>query len=90
MEVLLSFERTNDAIQAEQLLLNTQLDVQVMNLPSSIRAGCGICLRIKPGNVAAACSTLALRGIAPAGLYTRRTEQGKSVYAPFDSSTIEV
>lgn len=47
MEYILAFESTHHAIQAERILLQAGLPVTVMPLPAKIRAGCGICLRLK-------------------------------------------
>lgn len=48
MELVLTFAKTNYSIQGEQLLLDAGIPVKVMPLPSSIKAGCGLCLRIQP------------------------------------------
>lgn len=45
-EIVFAFAGTNHAIQAENILLSAGLPVRVMPLPSAIKAGCGICLRL--------------------------------------------
>ncbi|MCL2862363.1 MAG: DUF3343 domain-containing protein [Firmicutes bacterium] len=47
MEYILTFDSTNMAIKAERSLLEINQKVSVMPLPSQIKAGCGISLRIK-------------------------------------------
>lgn len=80
MEYILTFERTMDAIQGESCLLEGLLDVKVMSLPSSIQAGCGICLRVSPEQLAQACLILDSAHIVPGGLYQRTLVQGASQY----------
>jgi hypothetical protein len=83
MELLISFASVNDAIAAEAALADAGLPVRVMSLPSAIRAGCGICLRVDSPRLAAARATLAARGIAPGGLYTRTPAGAGSTYLPY-------
>lgn len=78
MEYILTFENTNFAIKAEQSLLAEKLQVGVMPLPSQIRAGCGICLRIKEDEIKAALSIL--KNINEIGLFSRIKENGKIFY----------
>ncbi|MDR3302168.1 MAG: DUF3343 domain-containing protein [Spirochaetaceae bacterium] len=47
-EAIICFESTSQAIMAEQAFLERKLDVRVMPKPSSIKAGCGFCLRFMP------------------------------------------
>ena len=83
MEILFTFMRTHDAIQAEQLLLDAEFDVKVMSLPSSVRAGCGICLRLPPKQAERAGAALADGGILVEsvwrredGVYTQKGDGG--------------
>jgi hypothetical protein len=52
-----------------------------MPLPSKIRAGCGICLRIIPEEIKAALKTLAKMNIEEIGLYSRRPDNNRYIYA---------
>lgn len=46
MSYILTFANTHAAIFAEKALLQAEYSVGVMPLPSSIKAGCGIALRV--------------------------------------------
>lgn len=83
MEILFAFENTTDAITAEQVLLSGGLPVTVMPLPGSIRAGCGICLRLPSAQISSARAALAAKNIHQYRLYTRTTSGGGSQYAPY-------
>ena len=48
MEMIYTFNSTHAAISAERLLSNEKIPIKVMPVPSSIKAGCGLCLRIPP------------------------------------------
>lgn len=80
MEIIFVFSGTNDAIHAERLLVNNGFAVGVMNLPASIKAGCGICLRLKPQYAAAAQKCLEENSYPYHGIYRRELENGKSEY----------
>jgi len=45
--MLISFGSTSHAIRGERVLLDDGIKVVVMPLPSKIRAGCGIALKIE-------------------------------------------
>jgi len=47
MEYVIVFQNTNHAIKSETLLLDACIPAKVMPLPSQIREGCGICLRLE-------------------------------------------
>lgn len=49
-EVIITFPNTHNAIAAERTLLKQHFAVKVMPLPASIKAGCGICLRVARHN----------------------------------------
>lgn len=87
MELLFAFTSTSTAIAAEAALLDAGLPVQVMNLPSAIQAGCGICLRLPValgGQGQAALRTVALTEYA---LYLRQVQNGQSHYTPYTEET---
>ncbi|MDR3146637.1 MAG: DUF3343 domain-containing protein [Treponema sp.] len=51
-EYIFSFANTRDAIDAEKKLLAAAVPAGVMPLPADIGgAGCGICLRVSPGDL---------------------------------------
>lgn len=47
MEYLLTFQNTHYAIHSEKVLLEQQIPVSVMPLPTSLGNFCGICLRLE-------------------------------------------
>lgn len=85
MEYILTFRNTNFAIKAEQCLLAQTLHVSVLPLPSQIRAGCGICLRIQPDEIRPALKALAQSNIDEIDLYSRETENEKMIYTKVES-----
>lgn len=84
MEMILTFENTNFSVKGEHLLLRGGLDVKVMPLPTTIRAGCGLCLRVPPRQLAEAETILADAGVPIEGVYSRKTENGSSTYLPVE------
>lgn len=80
MEYVITFKNTNFAIKAEQSLLAKDLRASVMPLPSQIRAGCGICIRINEDDREQALAALAESGIDDIELYTREGENGRFTY----------
>lgn len=48
---IISFDSTQSAILAENLLLTKALKVNVMPLPSAIKAGCGIALIVNKEDI---------------------------------------
>jgi selenide,water dikinase len=88
MEYIITFKNTNHAIKAEQCLLEQKLQVSVLPLPSQIRAGCGICLRIKPDDIKPALKTLAEKNIDGIGVFSKTTEGGKSVYTKVEGGSL--
>ena len=71
-------------MRAEQALTETNLRPLVMPLPSQIRAGCGLCLRIDPEHHKRALQALSIRAIQHTGLYLRQTTTAHSTYTPFE------
>jgi hypothetical protein len=63
MQCLIVFENTHAAIKAEKLLLAADMKVFVVPLPSSVRAGCGISLRVCQDHSDAAQTLLEAEGI---------------------------
>ncbi len=83
MEILIVFDTTSNAIGAEMALENANIPVKVMNIPSSIRAGCGISLRVAPQDIARAITVLEEKKLVAGGYYKRSVSDGKSHYAPY-------
>ncbi|MDR0553481.1 MAG: DUF3343 domain-containing protein [Treponema sp.] len=73
-EALVCFESVAQAIMAEQALAERKFPVRVMPTPSSIRGGCGFCLRFLPQDLAGAAAFLAERGITLSEAYLREPE----------------
>lgn len=81
MEYVITFKNTNFAIKAEQLFLAENLHVSVMPLPSQIKAGCGICLRIRPEEIEKALALLERNQIEETSLYLKKSEDQKTSYS---------
>lgn len=47
MDYLLTFQNTHYAIHSEKVLLEQQISVSVMPLPTTLGDFCGICLRLE-------------------------------------------
>lgn len=82
-ELLLAFPSTSCAILAEKLLLSQNLLVTVMPLPASIKAGCGICLRLPPEELALATDTLDEQKDCFYSIYKKTAQNGSFVYTVF-------
>lgn len=83
MEILLAFDTTTRAIAAENALLEAQIAVNVMPIPSAIKAGCGICLRLAPQNFEDGKNLLTAKNLFADACYTRTAQNGTSTYAPY-------
>jgi len=81
MEYVITFNNTNHAIKAEQYLLDHSLHVGVLPLPSQIKAGCGICLRLKKGEIRTALDLLKDNNIGDIELYSREIVNNVFVYS---------
>lgn len=84
MEIVFSFTTTNQVIQAEQILLAAEMAPRVMSLPSQIKAGCGLCLRLDREEASGARGVLAAKTIVPEGMYQRGITAAGSVYEPWE------
>jgi len=71
MEYIITFKSTNRAIKAEQSLLEKRISATVLPLPSQIREGCGICLRVSPGDIRLALGLLTEKNIEGIRLFFR-------------------
>ena len=79
-EAILTFQSTHQAIGGEKTLIEASIPVRVMGLPGAIQAGCGLCLRIDPEDLAESKSLLAKKGIWIEGCYLKTFLGGKTVY----------
>lgn len=79
-EVVITFDATIDAIHGEKLLVEAGLKPLVMPLPSQVKAGCGLCLRVRLEDGTRACELLRSHGVSQAGCFIRRLGQGGSTY----------
>lgn len=70
MEYIITFKNTNQAIKAEKCLEERDLKVTVLPLPSKIRAGCGICLKLRAEDIEPALSALATNEVHDIGVYS--------------------
>ena len=68
-EAIICFESVSNAIMAEQALTGDNFAVRVMPTPSSIRGGCGICLRFLPEDLERAAAFLFERGFTGTETY---------------------
>jgi len=71
MEYVITFISTNYAIKGEKVLLEAGIRVAVMPLPPNIRAGCGICLRVKEADKGPAMRVLADNDVTGAEAYRK-------------------
>lgn len=82
-ELVLTFSATSKVILAERTLLDAGLVVRVLPLPSVIRAGCGLCLRLAPASGDEALRLLEFAGASPEKLYIRTPGGSQSDYRPW-------
>jgi len=71
MEYVITFISTNYAIKGEKVLLEAGIRAAVMPLPPAIRAGCGICLRVKDGEREPAMRILTENGVTGTEVYQK-------------------
>ena len=77
MEYILTFETTNHAILAEHCLVAQGIAVRIMPLPGSVRAGCGICLRLAPVTLQDAEKALQQEQIPYGAIYQRESSSNQ-------------
>ena len=82
MEAVFTFHTTHGAITGERVLEEAGVKVRVMALPSSLGAGCGLCLRVAAEALEEAAGRLAAASIYPQGAYFKRAESGRISYEP--------
>lgn len=78
MSYILTFASTHGAILAEKTLLQAGYSVGVMPLPSGIKAGCGIALRVTDYIMAK--SLLKEKNIVAAAVYQAVVNAQETVY----------
>ena len=79
-EAIICFESTTQAIMAEQALVENAFSVRVMTMPSSVRKGCGFCLRFAPEDLERAAAFLAERDFAAMEAYAREETPTGTAY----------
>ncbi|AFQ45117.1 DUF3343 domain-containing protein [Desulfosporosinus meridiei] len=79
MSYILTFTSTHGAILAEKTLLQAGHSVGVMPLPSGIKAGCGIALRV--ADYIGAKSLLQENNIVVAAVYQAMLNSQETVYS---------
>lgn len=84
MEAVFTFRSTHESLAGERALIDGGLKVRVMGLPSSLGAGCGLCLRIDQSDLETAARLLAVAGLGPEGIYVKLVENGATTYRPVD------
>ena len=65
MEAVFTFNSTRGAIGGERALELGGVKVKVMALPSSLGAGCGLCLRVNASDYQASLDLLTQAGFTP-------------------------
>jgi hypothetical protein len=80
METVISFESVSHAIQAERFLLEAGFPVKVMPVPSSLKSGCGFCLRLPSERAAEACGCLGRNGVPRSDVFLRGENGEFSAY----------
>ncbi|MDR2892701.1 MAG: DUF3343 domain-containing protein [Deltaproteobacteria bacterium] len=88
MEIVFTFHSTHDAINGERLLLSGGVKVKVMALPSSLGAGCGLCLRVAKDELDRSRGLLSEVDIHPQAVYAKNLENGKAVYTALEISDL--
>lgn len=79
-EILFAFPSTSCAILGEKVLLAESLSVTVMPLPASIKAGCGICLRLPPEQQAQATEILNKQKDCSYSIYKKTSQNSTFMY----------
>ena len=82
-ELVLTFTNTHQAIMAEKLLKSGGISLRVMALPAQIEAGCGLCIRIDPGDYTQGMAILKQGATLPQGAFIKTTQGGKTSYTPY-------
>lgn len=83
MELILTFLSPGSAIAAAQTLLARKLTAKVMPLPSTIKAGCGLCLRVSPEDEQPICRLLKKQNLLIEQMYLRTVKNGISKYTKY-------
>ena len=81
MEYIIAFKSTSAAVKAEQLLAGAGLRAGVLPLPAQIRAGCGICTSLQPGEIGPALDILEGGGLEEILVFSREERGGGYLYA---------
>ncbi len=85
MEYIITFNNTNAAIKAEQFLLREKIPITVLPLSPQIRAGCGICLKIKAEKIKAALMVLEENNIKKINVFSVTENNNKKHYREYEN-----
>lgn len=81
-EIILTFSSSTYAIASETILLEANFPVKVMPLPSSLGAGCGLCLRLPLEHQNGGLELLQKENLFPQNIYQKQIENNKTIYIP--------
>lgn len=77
---MLAFPNTYNAIMGETALLEAGVDVRVVPVPSSVSAGCGICLQVGAADLGRCRALLTESRVELESCFSIVQEQGKREY----------
>lgn len=84
MDILITFESTQDAMNIEKQAKDHQTKARLIAIPERISAGCGLALKTKEDHLADVRSWLAEQAIEDASIYQIRLEDGHPKYQAID------
>ncbi|MBO0439562.1 DUF3343 domain-containing protein [Candidatus Enterococcus ikei] len=82
MDYLLTFQNTHYAIHGEKTLMNTNISVSVMALPTSLGDFCGICLRLAAQDLAVGCECLKAENVPIEAIFKIESRNNERTYTP--------
>ncbi len=82
-EIVITFDSTNQAIAGENSVFENGINASVMPLPSTLGAGCGMCLRVKEDEIKSTLIVLKENNVKYASAYVRTVINGKSSYSEY-------
>lgn len=83
MDYIITFQNTNHAIKGENYLLAENIGVSVLPLPSEIKKGCGICLKVNQKDLNTVMFILNEKAIPGIVMYVKDTCDGETNYHEF-------
>ena len=88
MEYIFTFNTTNIAIKAENTLLERNIEVTVMPLPSAIRAGCGISLKVESHMIGHVIEIFSQTGITEFDIYCKTIQNNQINYKKTENISV--